>query len=99
MKKNRQAGSGLPRQVLYIQFPKLQGEKKKKKKQKRDLESALILRRIRALDQQTTMCYVPGMVLGIKGRTEKKTDKNSCPLKACILVTRRQNQQVKYIAH
>ena len=35
MKKNRQAGSGLPWQVLYIQFPKPQGEKKKKKKQKR----------------------------------------------------------------
>lgn len=30
MKKNKQAGSGLPWQVLYIQFPKPQGEKKKK---------------------------------------------------------------------
>ena len=93
MKKNRQAGSGLPWQVLYIQFPKPQGENKKKKNRKETL------RRIRALDQQTTMCYMSGMVLGIEGRTEKKTDKNSCPLKACILVTRRQNQQVKYIAH
>lgn len=40
----------------------------------------LILRRIHALDQQTTMCYVPGMVLGIRGRTEKKADKNPCHL-------------------
>lgn len=74
MKKNKQAGSGLPWQVLYIQFPKPQGEKKKKKRQKRDLESTLILRRIHALDQQTTMCYVSGMVLASRvGQRRKQT--------------------------